>query len=143
MRIKQMSYAGFWKRFAANFIDAIIMIIVAFIVGFVMIVGGLVNNRDDLDTVEFVGNILGIILGWLYFAGMESSSTQATFGKMSLGIKVTDLEGDRISFGRATGRYFSKIISAIVLMIGFIMIAFTAKKQGLHDIIASCLVVNK
>ncbi len=138
-----MSYAGFWKRFAANFIDAIIMIIVAFIVGFVMIVGGLVNNRDDLDTVEFVGNILGIILGWLYFAGMESSSTQATFGKMSLGIKVTDLEGDRISFGRATGRYFSKIISAIVLMIGFIMIAFTAKKQGLHDIIASCLVVNK
>lgn len=138
-----MSYAGFWKRFAATFIDIIIMTILILIFPIVMMFGGFVNDRDDLETIKFTANMLGIILCWLYCAGMESSSTQATFGKMALGIKVTDLEGGRISFGRATKRYFSKIISAIVLMIGFIMIAFTAKKQGLHDIIASCLVVNK
>jgi len=135
-----MSYAGFWKRFAASFIDAIIITIVIFIslIALFMIVG--VNDRYALETIKFAGDVLG---SWVYFAAMESSSLQGTLGKIALGIKVTDLEGGRISFGRATGRYFSKIISAIVLMIGFIMVAFTAKKQGLHDIIASCLVVNK
>jgi len=90
-----------------------------------------------------MGNILGIILGWVYFAIMESSSTQGTLGKMALGIKVTDLEGSRVGFGKATGRHFGKIISALILLIGFIMVAFTQKKQGLHDMMAGCLVVNK
>jgi uncharacterized RDD family membrane protein YckC len=62
---------------------------------------------------------------------------------MFLGIKVTDLNGSRIDFGRATGRYFGKFISSIILFIGFIMVAFTQKKQGLHDILADCLVVNR
>ena len=62
---------------------------------------------------------------------------------MALGIKVTDLDGNRISFGRATGRHFAKWLSALILGIGYIMVAFTAKKQGLHDQVASCLVVNK
>ncbi len=74
---------------------------------------------------------------------MESSPTQATLGKMALGIKVTDLAGKRVGFGKATGRYFGKIISALILLIGFIMVAFTEKKQGLHDKMAGCLVVNK
>jgi uncharacterized RDD family membrane protein YckC len=74
---------------------------------------------------------------------MESSSKQATLGKMALGIIVTDLEGQRISFGKATGRHFSKIVSGIILYIGFIMVAFTEKKQGLHDMMAGCLVVVK
>ena len=80
---------------------------------------------------------------WLYFALMESSSKQATLGKMALGIIVTDLNGNRLSFGRATGRYFGKIISGAILMIGYIMAGFTEKKQALHDIIAGCLVVNR
>ena len=84
-----------------------------------------------------------MIVGWLYFALMESSVNQATLGKMALGIKVTDLDGNRISFGRATGRYFGKIVSGMILYIGFIMAGFTEKKQALHDIMASCLVVNK
>ena len=79
---------------------------------------------------------------WLYFALLESSAKQGTLGKMALGIRVTDLDGNRISFGRATGRYFAKFISAIILYIGFIMAAFTAKKQALHDIIASTLVIK-
>ena len=61
---------------------------------------------------------------------------------MALGMKVTDLAGNRISFLRATGRYFAKIISALILFIGFIMVAFTEKKQGLHDMIAGTLVVR-
>jgi uncharacterized RDD family membrane protein YckC len=73
---------------------------------------------------------------------LESSSMQATLGKMALGLKVTDLNGKQISFGKATGRYFAKIISAIILLIGFIMVAFTEKKQGLHDMIAGTLVVK-
>jgi uncharacterized RDD family membrane protein YckC len=74
---------------------------------------------------------------------MESSSKRATLGKMALGIIVTDLEGKRISFGRATGRFFSKILSGIIIYIGFIMVAFTDKKQGLHDMIAGTLVIAK
>ena len=74
---------------------------------------------------------------------MESSSNQATVGKMALGIQVTDLEGNRISFGKALGRNLAKIISALIFYIGFIMAAFTAKKQALHDMIAGTLVVKK
>jgi uncharacterized RDD family membrane protein YckC len=62
---------------------------------------------------------------------------------MALGIKVTDLSGERIGFGKATGRYFGKIISGLILLIGYIMVAFTEKKQGLHDMMAGCLVVSK
>jgi uncharacterized RDD family membrane protein YckC len=81
--------------------------------------------------------------GWLYFALMESSSKQGTLGKMALSIMVTDVNGNRITFGRATGRYFGKFLSGLILYIGYIMVAFTEKKQGLHDMIAGTLVVNK
>lgn len=138
-----MSYAGFWKRVAAAIIDGIITMIGGFVVGlvfgFVMVAGG----TTDPAALESMGNGLGLILGWVYFATMESSSAQGTLGKMALGIKVTDLEGNRVGFGKATGRHFGKIISAIILCIGFIMVAFTQKKQGLHDMMAGCLVVNK
>ena len=74
---------------------------------------------------------------------MESSRFQGTLGKLAVQIKVTDLDGNRISFGRATGRHFGKIVSGMILMIGYIMVAFTERKQGLHDIMAGCLVVRK
>jgi len=74
---------------------------------------------------------------------MESSDKQATMGKMALGIIVTDLEGNRVSFGRATGRYFAKILSALILLIGYMMTGFTQKKQALHDMIAGTLVILK
>jgi uncharacterized RDD family membrane protein YckC len=88
--------------------------------------------------------ILLIVIGqWLYYALMESSSKQATLGKLALGIVVTDLGGNRVSFGRATGRYFGKIVSGMIMCIGYIMAGFTERKQALHDIMASCLVVLK
>ena len=79
---------------------------------------------------------------WLYFALMESSAKGGTLGKMAIGIMVTDMTGNRISFGRATGRYFAKILSQMILMIGFLMAGFTQQKQALHDILAGCLVVR-
>ena len=112
---------------------------IGLVFGIVMVAGG----TDDPAVLEGMGNILGLILGWIYFAVMESSPTQGTLGKMALGIQVSDLEGGKIGFGRATGRHFGKFISALIFLIGFIMVAFTQKKQGLHDMMAGCLVVNR
>jgi uncharacterized RDD family membrane protein YckC len=156
-----MNYAGFWRRFAAYLIDSVIIGIVMGIV--MMIFGiGLFGSLATVDPMDMemdedaanamaagvIGGMMTFILllsaaQWLYFALMESSSKQATLGKMALSIIVTDLNGNRLSFGRATGRYFGKIISGAILMIGYIMAGFTEKKQALHDIIAGCLVVNR
>jgi uncharacterized RDD family membrane protein YckC len=87
--------------------------------------------------------LVSLLLDWLYFAGFECSSAQATPGKMALSLVVTNLDRERISFGRATARYFSKILSTLTLCIGYMMIGFTAKKQGLHDMIAGTLVFQR
>jgi len=113
-------YANFWKRVAAAIIDGIIFIIFL----------ALFKN-------------FGILLGWAYYAIMESSPQQGTLGKMAVGIAVTDLKGNRISFGRATGRYFCMYLTAITLFIGYIIAAFTGKRQTIHDMIASCLIIKK
>jgi uncharacterized RDD family membrane protein YckC len=89
-----------------------------------------------------VAGTLFLFAGWIYEASLESSSKQATVGKMALGLKVTNEQGARISFARASARYFSKILSRMILLIGYIMAGFTARKQALHDIIAGTLVVR-
>jgi uncharacterized RDD family membrane protein YckC len=86
---------------------------------------------------------MSLLLTWAYYSGMESSPLQATIGKLVVGIYVTDLQGQRISFGRATGRWFGKIISGAILLIGYLMAGFTEKKQALHDMMARCLVLMK
>lgn len=128
-------YAGFWRRFFAYLVDIIIL----FVIQIVLYAAELLFPAGVATTLSF---LISFMMGWLYFAFFESSSYQATPGKMALEIKVCDLNGNRISFLRATGRHFAKIISTIILYIGFIMIAFTQKKQGLHDIIAECLVIK-
>ena len=95
------------------------------------------------EIFQIIKGIFALPIVWVYYAIMESSKYQSTLGKAVLGIKVTDLKGNRISFGRASGRFFAKIISSLTLGVGYIMIAFTEKKQGLHDMIAECLVVKK
>ena len=132
-----MEYAGFWRRFAALFIDNIVLGVAGFILGFVW---GIVAGDDDASFALL--QLVATVASFLYFALMESSTNQATVGKMALGIKVTDLNGDRISFGRALGRTAAKILSTLILLIGFLMAAFTEKKQGLHDMIAGTLVVK-
>jgi uncharacterized RDD family membrane protein YckC len=144
-----VAYAGFWRRFAAYLIDSIILGVVFTIVGIALGVGmffGMEDMFTETTAAPALGGLLYIayfLLIWLYFALMESSKLQATLGKMALGIKVTNMNGGRISFANATGRYFSKIISGIILYIGYLMVAFTQKKQGLHDIIANTLVIVK
>jgi uncharacterized RDD family membrane protein YckC len=141
-------HGGFWRRVLAYIIDTIILSIVGG-----MISGSLLGSAAGLgaitggvdETTMFTGAMLGVqgisfVINWLYFALLESSSMQGTLGKKALGMIVTDLDGNRIGFGRATGRYFAKFLSAIILLIGFVMVAFTQRKQGLHDIIASTLV---
>ncbi len=138
-------YAGFWRRLVALWIDNIILSIpvgfISFVLGFIGGVGGF--NQSAIMGVSVFAQMLVFPLYWLYSALMESSSKQATLGKMALGIMVTDMDLQRISFGRATGRYFGKIISLLILCIGFLIAGFTEKKQGLHDMMANCLVVKK
>jgi uncharacterized RDD family membrane protein YckC len=141
-----VGYGGFWIRVLAALIDGVIVRLAA--VPVVLIFGGLGMARMTIGLPRGGLGILGggvtvmVILfgGWLYEALMESSSYQATLGKMILGMKVTDLYGNRISFGRATGRHFAKILSGMVLCIGFIMVGLTQRKQGLHDLLAGTLV---
>ena len=96
--------------------------------------------EDDAVALYF---LLGPIINWLYFTISESSSWQATLGKKMLGLYVTDERRHRLSFGRANGRYWSKVISGLVLGIGFLMVGFTKRKQGLHDKIAGTLVFRR
>ena len=143
-----IGYAGFWKRFAAFLIDALIITIVGAGVGIILAIF-LVYAFDVapdalvMPAAEAGFNILGLLIGSSYFIFMECSSLKGTIGKIALGIKVTDLEGNQIGFGKAFCRYFLKILSAIIIGIGFLMVAFTERKQGLHDSISGCLVVNK
>lgn len=152
------AYAGFWKRFAAYLIDSIVIGIVAMIIllPFFVVMGfGIAMTAMSEDAEQVIPAVIGAIIGyffiillaivgqWLYFALMESSRHQGTLGKMALGIKVTDIAGNRLSFGRASGRYFAKIISGMTMGIGYLIAAFTEKKQALHDMIAGCLVVDR
>lgn len=140
-------YGGFWWRVLAYFIDAILLqIALSIVTGFLGLGVGfnaaLMGGNEDLIMGPMVAAsvLISFVAQWLYFALLESSEMQATVGKLAIGLVVTDLNGQRISFGRATGRYFAKILSGLILLIGYIMVAFTQRKQGLHDMIASTLV---
>jgi uncharacterized RDD family membrane protein YckC len=147
--VPSVRYAGFWIRFVAFVIDAILVGIV--ILPFSVMISAMIRISGSAVAMPGVGIdlVAGIVrLGlsgcanWIYEAALESSSKQATIGKMVLGLKVTDLDGRRISFLRATGRHFAKILSAMILLIGYIMAGFTQRKQALHDILAGTFVVR-
>lgn len=154
-------YGGFWVRFVAYLVDGLIIgipygivvaILIAMFGGIAAIQRPTVPPADPAAVMAMMAPLLSavilagffsIVLGWLYFAGMESSERQATFGKSLMSLRVTNGEGRRLSFGHATGRYFAKIISGMIpFAIGYIMAGFTAKKQALHDFIAGTLVLK-
>ncbi|XUU60458.1 RDD family protein [Erythrobacter sp. HA6-11] len=136
-----MEYGGFWIRVGAYLVDLVIMIIFMSIVGFVF--GENIFDTTSAASVSYgATDLIGLVVGIAYFAGFESSSWQATPGKRALGLIVTDSSGGRISFLRALGRYFAKILSGLILFIGYIMVGFTERKQGLHDFLASTLVIK-
>lgn len=121
-------YAGFWERFGAAFIDGIILIVPNFAITYFLPSG--------------LSNVLSLLMYWLYFALQESSAAQATVGKRAVGLKVTSVDGQRISFGQATGRYFGHIVSSLILLIGYFMMLWDERKQTLHDKMAGTLVVK-
>jgi uncharacterized RDD family membrane protein YckC len=135
-------YAGFWRRFAAYWIDWFIFFSIEL---FIAAARGIpLSARQTIEPAELAKSLLlGLLIGWLYAATLESSPWQATIGKRAMDIYVTNLKGHRLSFVQASGRFFGKIISAIILGIGFFMIAFTQRKQALHDLLAGCLVVRR
>ncbi len=155
--MEQSQYAGFWKRFVAHLVDNLILGIASLIIllpafGLFGVGLGLTALSDEPRNglgliIAAIGTWFFAILivaigGWLYYALMESSKG-ATLGKMVMNIHVVDMNGNRISFGRASGRYFGKILSYAICYVGFIMAGLTQQKQALHDIMAGCLVINK
>jgi len=138
------NYAGFGKRLGAYTLDYLIVLVGVVVISGVL--GAFLSPMADEDNVELiavvVGYLVAIIATWLYSAILESGPHQATFGKCWLGCKVTDEQGRRISFGKATGRYFAKILSGMIMLIGFLMVLWTEKRQGLHDKIAGTYVVH-
>ncbi len=139
-----MNNAGFLKRAVAIIIDFFILSFVMFALMFTIgfFIGGTLSNPELMAKINSFGLLINVVIVWLYFALQESSEAQATVGKRVMSVYVTTKAGERLSFAQATIRYFSKYLSSI-LMIGFIMAAFTKNKQGLHDIIADTLVVNR
>ena len=151
---RAVAYAGFWLRFVAWFIDRIVL---QFAGGILTLpLAGSIGIRELMRTHPSTPEdlfpliaamrkffLIILVLEWLYYALLESSAWQATLGKKALGLEVTDLAGVRITFGRATGRYFARYISFFTLGIGYLMAGFTEKKQALHDMIAGTLVIRK
>ena len=140
-------YGGFWLRVVAAVIDSIVVYVAGFLIGFVVsflasFTMAIVTGHNAVFPAMTVGLIIQILVNWLYFALMESSARGATLGKMAVGLKVVTGEGRRLTFANATGRFLAKILSAAILCIGFLMVAFTDRKRGLHDMIASTLVVK-
>ena len=123
---KNQIYAGFWQRFLAGIIDLIILIVIEVILIFIPIIGW----------------ILSLFVTWLYFAIQHSSTKQATFGMRALDIKVADENHGKIGFWRATGNFYLTVISALIIFIGFLMIAFTSRKQGFHNLISRTLCIK-
>lgn len=150
-------YANFGQRLLALIIDAAIFSVGAsFTIGiFAAIFMGtagreLLNSDGEISERTLIAGFLLyffllvviMVASWLYFALQESSSKMATLGKRAVGIVVTDMDGHRLSFARATGRFFGKWLSGAIMYVGYIMAAFTEKKQALHDMIANSLVMQ-
>lgn len=146
---QQVHYGGFWIRFVAAFIDGVITAVPNFLFGFFAELAAQTTPTPAGAPAQValglsvLINVISIVIAWLYEAMFTASTYQATPGKMLVGLKVVDLQGNRISFARATGRHFAKIISGIICGIGYIMAAFDERKRGLHDQMASTLVVYK
>lgn len=155
------NYAGFGQRLVAIIIDGIIIgVVQSFVFIPILAAMGLgfasgAENMDFSDPDQAAGMfgaimaavgaswILAMVIQVLYFTLMESSKAQATVGKMALGLKVTDLQGNKLDFSKALIRNLCRLISNLTMLIGYIIAAFTEKKQALHDIIAGTLVLKK
>jgi len=143
-------YGGFWMRFLAYFVDIVLLRVITFLLTFgTGVLMYLAYSQyveilsEQIWIIELVGGIVSLIVSWLYFAFFNSSKYQATPGKMICKLKIVDREYNRISFGRATGRFFSMFVSTLIIFIGYIMAGFTDKKRALHDMMAGTYVIYR
>jgi uncharacterized RDD family membrane protein YckC len=134
----EAAYAGFWRRLLAYLIDGVFL----FGVQFLLSVGVLLSGPVTLGTLINI-TVVSLLIGWAYFTIMESSPARGTLGKLALGLYVGDAQRDPITFKRALLRNALKSLSWLLLGIGFLLIAFTPRKQGLHDVLAGTLVMRK
>jgi len=140
----EVVYAGFWKRYAANFLDSFVVAIGTFPISMIFnVVGAASGDQGMMMGMSLLAMLCNLIIGICYYAGFHASRGGATLGKMAVGIKVVRSDGERITFLRGIGRYFGLILSSLLLFIGLIMAAFTERKQALHDMLCDTLVVDK
>lgn len=151
----EIVYAGFWRRWAALFIDQLILSLAFYALVFALIVAAAIGGWVDMGALDsehpsplLVVGYVGILLFYYvaaaaYYTLSESSRQQATLGKRAVGIKVVDLHGQRLTWGHAIGRWCAASLSYLSMYIGFAMAGFTARKQALHDMVASTLVVDR
>ena len=143
------AYAGFWLRFCAAFIDGLIILVpvggLGMLLFFALGLDEEVGNPNSAAPalLDLTIRLLALLVGWVYFATQESGPHMATFGKRACGIIVTDVNGQQLTFGRASGRYFGKLLSNLTCYIGYIMAGFTQRRQALHDMVAGALVVRR
>ncbi len=148
-------FGGFWRRLASYLLDRLLLGILFAPLGFFVLLPLFAGSADGWPDPESPAEAIGAILGaallvgflatvatWLYFALLQSSSRQASLGQMALDLRVTDLAGRRISFARASGRYFATFVTGLTFGLGYLVMLFTTKKQTLHDLIAGTLVVR-
>ncbi|MGQ0547249.1 MAG: RDD family protein [Betaproteobacteria bacterium] len=128
------AYGGFWVRFLAYVVDSLLVGVAWFLLTMLAAFAG------ELFATLFL--LIMVVGPFVYFAAMQASARQATYGKALVGLKVSGPDGERISFLRSLGRELAKIISAVPLMVGFLLAAFTSRKQALHDMVASTVVVR-
>jgi len=138
-----MKYGGFWIRFGAKMIDGIILMLISFVFSGISSTIIATGQPDAMSiTAAIVVQIIQLIVYFgysIFFIGKYA----ATPGKMACGLTVVTSDGDKVSYGRATGRVFAEFISAIILYIGYIMAAFDTEKRSLHDRICDTRVVKK
>ena len=148
-----LSYAGFWIRFAAKFLDGIIVLVVNSVAGGIIggVVGGLLAASSgsgsepqmlSLIVIPILNVFVQLVVGACYstfFVGRFG----ATPGKMACGLRIIMPDGGRVSYTRALGRHFAEMLSGLILMIGYIMAAFDSEKRALHDHICNTRVVRK
>jgi uncharacterized RDD family membrane protein YckC len=139
-RSEHTVYAGFWWRALAFILDWIVLTVIDGIVAFAAGIDAWLHNAFAYrSTIGFYTFVIGL----LYFPLMESSRLRATLGKLACGLVVVDEDGRQLGFSRAFGRNLGKVVSAAILMIGFLMAGWTQRKQALHDMMAGCLVLKK
>jgi uncharacterized RDD family membrane protein YckC len=141
------AYAGFWRRLAAALIDSVVLfiplsiVLLVFVVAFKLVAGA--NGNGLAYTILAASPLAQFLVASIYSAVLECSAWQATIGKLTLRLRVTDLEGRRITPGRAIHRSLAKLLSILSLGIGFVVCGFSKRKQALHDIVAGTLVLRR